>query len=333
MNGVNEYNQNLKDKIQSFIYNSKNYRELDGFYAYMKPNKSYNTIYNYLRTTEHFLNYTGNKSVQRLNFDDFSKFFSHAIVKKDGKETVSGGKVFIYHGLKTYGEYLVAKGSLKENPMNRIKRPSPKESQETIKKRNEGFLTPDEIKRYIFNIKFGVGTPEEIKKRLNWKERDLSIIMIFLSTGIRCSALYKLDIGSIDLEKQTLMVTDKGNSVKEYELSGEVIEVLKKWLDVRKSLPIEKKETALFVSNRLSRISDRSIANIVTKYTEGITEKNITPHKLRATYGTQLYEATKDLYFVQECMGHASPVTTERYIRGQENKTKKASAIMSNLLD
>ena len=64
-----------------------------------------------------------------------------------------------------------------------------------------------------------------------------------------------------------------------------------------------------------------------------IDGKNITPHKLRATYGTQLYEKTGDLYMVQECMGHSSPKTTELYIRGKKSEfAKTASEIMSKVI-
>ena len=69
----------------------------------------------------------------------------------------------------------------------------------------------------------------------------------------------------------------------------------------------------------------------MNKYSSNIKGKHITPHKLRATYGTQLYNATGDIYFVQECMGHSNPKTTEIYIRDTKNTTKKASDIMKNL--
>ena len=74
-----------------------------------------------------------------------------------------------------------------------------------------------------------------------------------------------------------------------------------------------------------------SIYRVVNKYASNIKGKHITPHKLRATYGTQLYEATKDIYFVQECMKHSNPKTTELYIRGNKNQTKKASDIMRSI--
>ena len=63
-----------------------------------------------------------------------------------------------------------------------------------------------------------------------------------------------------------------------------------------------------------------------------INGKNITPHKLRATYGTQLYNKTGDIYFVQQCMGHTNPKTTELYVRERKQNTKRASDIMDKLI-
>lgn len=63
-----------------------------------------------------------------------------------------------------------------------------------------------------------------------------------------------------------------------------------------------------------------------------MTGMGITPHRLRAAYGTHLYDKTRDIYFVQSCMGHASPATTEIYAKHKENPTKKASDIMEELL-
>ena len=75
-----------------------------------------------------------------------------------------------------------------------------------------------------------------------------------------------------------------------------------------------------------------TIYRIVNKYAKDIEGKHITPHKLRATYGTHLYDKTKDVYLVQSCMGHSNPKTTEMYIRGQNNNNRKTAAdIMSKI--
>ena len=75
-----------------------------------------------------------------------------------------------------------------------------------------------------------------------------------------------------------------------------------------------------------------TVYNVIKKYADCIPEKNISPHKLRATYGTQLYNKTGDIYFVQECMGHSNPKTTELYVREKKQNTKKASEIMGKFL-
>ena len=147
---------------------------------------------------------------------------------------------------------------------------------------------------------------------------------------MRCSALYKLDVDNIDIVNKTVSVLDKGNKYKKYELSTDIITVVLDWLNDREKILGHKKEKALFISNERTRISQASIARIVKKYAYNIEGKNITPHKLRATYGTQLYNKTGDLYMVQECMGHSSPKTTELYIRGKKNESAKIAADIMN---
>ena len=79
-------------------------------------------------------------------------------------------------------------------------------------------------------------------------------------------------------------------------------------------------------------MSTVALNKVVQKYASEIDGKHITPHKLRATYGTQLYNKTGDIYFVQQCMGHSNPKTTELYVREKKQNTKRASDIMDKLL-
>jgi integrase len=220
-----------------------------------------------------------------------------------------------------------------DNPMAYVPRPKFKEGIQTIEKRDKGFLDRKEIKKYIETSKRGIGTSRAIARQKEWKERDLSIIMIFLNTGIRCSALYKLNLDSIDFEKQTLITIDKGDKVQEYTLSEDVLRYIDAWIQKRKEILGTYNEEALFISNRKCRMEQTSIYRIVNKYAQNIEGKHITPHKLRATYGTQLYNQTKDLFFVQQCMGHNNPKTTEKYIRGEANNSRKnAASIMQQII-
>ena len=114
-------------------------------------------------------------------------------------------------------------------------------------------------------------------------------------------------------------------------MPDELVYDIEEWLSIR-AKEIKDDEQALFISNRRRRMDQLSISNVVKKYSKVIEDKHITPHKLRATYGTQLYNETGDIYFVQECMGHSNPKTTELYVRGKKKNMKKASDIMSKML-
>ena len=170
-------------------------------------------------------------------------------------------------------------------------------------------------------------------KQENWRSRDLLMIQIFLTTGMRCSALYRLDVDSLDLKRGTLATIDKGGQVQLHHLSESVIETARKWMEERKDKGVSDDEKALFISNRLTRMHVNSIAKVVDKYASHVKNTKFSPHKLRATYGTHVYNKTKDVYLVQQCMGHSNPKTSELYIRGQKNASReKASGIMDSLL-
>ena len=326
MKGNIEYEQKIETKIFNLI-NKNNL--LKGFYSFISD-KTMSTRYTYLGYVNSFIEYA-NKNPNMFTIDDFTGYMLAIQKTNSGERTTSSYRIAVYSALKKYGKYLVASGQLTSNPMDFIDRPKAVENQSTIAKRDVGFLSKKEIPRYINTINKGVGSERSVKRQQEWKERDLAIAMIFLNTGIRCSALMKIDVNSIDFAKQTLVVTDKEEKVHIYDLSVELLNVIKNWIIKREKILNGQHTDALFISNRKVRMDQASIYRVVNKYSSNIKGKHITPHKLRATYGTQLYNETGDIYFVQECMGHSNPKTTEIYIRDTKNTTKKASDIMKNL--
>ena len=325
MNGKDIYEDQFRQKTYNIINSNLDKPYLKGFYNYMGNSLSCSTKYNYIYFVVTFMNFNG-KKVEEVDFDDYTEFLSSI------NDATSSYQIGVYSGLKKFAKYLVASRRTDYNPMDHIERPKFKEKEETIAKREKGYLEKKEIKKYISAVKSGVGSSRAKAKQEPWKERDLLIVLLFLNTGMRCSALYKLDIDSIDLENKILTVTDKGDKIKQSILSDELIEHVKAWLTNREILLNNKNENALFISNERTRMCQKSISRVVSKYAANIKGKNISPHKLRATYGTQLLEATGNIYFVQQCMGHANPSTTELYIRGQKNDNEsKASDIMSRL--
>lgn len=331
MNGIQAENEKWLRKINNVLKNKPSY--LKGYVNYLNDT-SVLTKYTYLNYTVNFINYI-NKDVKDIDFDDFINYFSYIEYKKNGEMTTPSYRIAQYSALKKFSKYLYASDKIKKDYMRDIKRPKFYDTQNTIKKREIGFLTKKEIEKYIDNIEFNYSDDRQRQVGECWNKRDQVIVKLFLYTGIRCSALVKLDINNIDFNNNELIVTDKGNKTKTFSLPDEMINELKEWIDLRNDILYKnnKIEEALFISNRCCRITQSSVSRVVNKYSDCIKGKHITPHKLRATYGTQLYNSTKDVYFVQECMGHSNPKTTELYIRGKNENTKRASDIINNIIN
>lgn len=327
MNGNQAYNLKHETKINMIL---QEYPKLRGYRNYL-TDSSVSTIAKYVYYVSCFLKYV-NKNQEDLRFDDFTNFLQHIQTNHRGEPTTSSYRIAVYSALKKYNMYLVAANILTTDYMNSIKRPKYVELQKTVEKRANGYLTEDEIRTYLHDVKNGITRNKiKVKEYDYYRERDLAIIMVFLNTGIRCSALIKLDVDNVDLEESEIIVVDKGSKVNKHVISEDTKICLINWLEKREQILKDKQESALFISDRKERLSQNSVSDIIKKYTRNISGKNITPHKLRATYGTQLYNATKDLFFVQEMMGHSNPQTTTLYIRDKSDMKEKASNIMSNL--
>ena len=327
MTGNNDYDNQYLNKINNLINSNKeNKLILKGFINFLGSSTSLSTKYNYLLHIISFLNYN-NWNLNIINLDSYTDFIS-TIERKTPSYQIS-----VYSALKRFSNYMYVSDKANKDYMLSVKRPDPTEKMSTIERREKGFLTNEEIKKLINAVNNGVGTERAKSFQNNWKERDLLIVLLLINTGMRCSALYKLDIDNIDINNHMIVVTEKRGKVREYSFSDDLDKYIERWLEKRENILNGIEEDALFLSNQRKRMDQSSIARIVKKYATDIKDKNITPHKLRATYGTILYNKTNDIYFVQKCMGHTNPKTTELYIRGQKNKTGKAAAeIMKNVI-
>ena len=163
------------------------------------------------------------------------------------------------------------------------------------------------------------------------KVRDTAIISLFLGTGIRISELVGLDNDSFDFDEKSFIVTRKGGNKAILYFSDEVKYALKEYLAEKlNDNTIPKDEPAFFLSLQRKRINVRSVENLVKKYSKIASPlKKITPHKLRSTYGTQLYNKTKDIYIVADVLGHRDVNTTKKHYAAisEENRKKVADLV------
>ena len=160
------------------------------------------------------------------------------------------------------------------------------------------------------------------------KERDLAIVTLLLGTGIRVSECVGLDIEDVDFENNGIKVTRKGGNEMVVYFGPEVEKALKRYLEVRENIiPLEGHEHALFYSAQRRRIGVQAIENLVKKYAQQITTtKKITPHKLRSTYGTALYQETGDIYLVADVLGHKDVNTTKKHYAAIDDARRRQAA-------
>lgn len=160
------------------------------------------------------------------------------------------------------------------------------------------------------------------------KERDLALVTLLLGTGIRVSECVGLDIEDVDFKNNGIKVTRKGGNEMVVYFGHEVEKALKKYLAVRESItPLAGHEHALFYSSQRRRMGVQAVENLVKKYAREITTtKKITPHKLRSTYGTALYQETGDIYLVADVLGHRDVNTTKKHYAALDDARRRQAA-------
>lgn len=160
------------------------------------------------------------------------------------------------------------------------------------------------------------------------KIRDLAIVTLLLGTGIRVSECVGLDIDDVDFKNSGIKVVRKGGSEMVVYFGEEVEKALLDYIEARKAIiPVAGNEKALFLSTQRKRIGIQAVENLVKKYARQITTtKKITPHKLRSTYGTTLYQETGDIYLVADVLGHKDVNTTKKHYAAMDDSRRRKAA-------
>lgn len=193
-------------------------------------------------------------------------------------------------------------------------------------------LDTDEVSELIDVVEKGNGLSKHaIGYHNKTKIRDIAILTLFLGTGIRISELVGLDNDSFDFSENSFVVTRKGGNRTILYFSNEVKYALQEYIAEKSNdSRVPQDEPAFFLSMQYKRINVRSVEILVKKYSKIVSPlKKITPHKLRSTYGTRLYQETGDIYIVADVLGHRDVNTTKRHYAAisEENRRKVANVV------
>ncbi len=275
------------------------------------------------------------------DIDEYMEYLSFYII--DGKEyrNSSTSKARKLSALSNFFTFFQKRKLLSNNPIVAVERPA-------IHEKAIISLNQDQIFDLMEIVANPVGMSERSKKfHQITAERDLALFSLFLGTGIRVSELVGLNIFDVDFKNNSIKVLRKGGNEDLVYFSTEVADALISYVgnpyadetdDIDIPAPRDillknnTEEPALFISLRSQRISVRSVEVLVKKYSSMLkTNKKITPHKLRSTYGSELYRQTSDIYLVGETLGHKDINTTKRHYAKMTSEIKQRAANVVSL--
>lgn len=224
--------------------------------------------------------------------------------------------------LRSFYNYFYRNELINTNPASLV--PMPKlHTKEIIR------LDPNEVAQLLDQVEAGTKlTKKQAEYHEKTKARDLAIMTLLLGTGIRVSECVGLNIYDIDFDNLRMKVVRKGGNEDFVYFGTEVETALFNYLNERENIiAVTGHEDALFLSIQNKRLSVRSIEKLVKKYSSLVTSlKNITPHKLRSTFGTNLYQETGDIYLVADVLGHKDVNTTRKHYAAMKDDNKRKAA-------
>lgn len=262
--------------------------------------------------------------LDNITFKDIEEYMEYLKYYKDDdgnkiSNSVSGIKRKVAT-LRSFYKYYYNNDLIKTNPAAKVSLPKLRDK-EIIR------LDVNEVADFLDSVESGDKlTKNEQRYHDKTKLRDLAMLSLLLGTGIRVSECVGINLNDVDLKNTAIKIKRKGAKEAIVYFSDEVLKPLSEYIDYRKTIEnLDKKnEDALFLSLQNKRISARSVEKIVKKYAEKVTPlKHITPHKLRSTFGTNLYQETDDIYLVASVLGHNDVNTTKKHYAAIEDNKKR----------
>lgn len=267
------------------------------------------------------------EEIKAYEIERFLNYLSHYSFGGKEESCDDTGKARKLSAIRAMYKYFYNKDMIKSNVASKVATPKIHEK-EIIRLEN------DEVKRLLeFAESDDVFDGKKNVYHNKLKVRDYAILSLFLGTGIRVSELVGLNVSDFDFDKNSFVVTRKGGNRTILYFNDEVKNALYDWLDYRYDLKkLHPDDDAMFISLKYRRIATRTVEVLVKNYAAKVTPlKKITPHKLRSTFGTNLYRQTGDIYAVSDFLGHKDVNTTRKHYAAISQDSRKKSAAAINL--
>ena len=212
---------------------------------------------------------------------------------------------------RAFGVWLAQTGQVAADPAARLKSPKPDQHLPRV-------LSRDQMDGIFANLEALAATGDAMAIR------NLAIIELLYGSALRVSEVVGLDLGAVDLDRQTVLVTGKGSKQRVVPFGVPARRAVTAWLDARPASA----EPALFLNTRGRRVNTRSVYDVVASILIELPGSGPAgPHALRHTAATHLLDGGADLRAVQELLGHASLGTTQIYTHVSTERLKQSYAL------
>ena len=232
--------------------------------------------------------------------------YAYLTYMADERKNIASSRARKVACVRSYFKYMASKAKyIDDNPAKELDSPK-------IKQSVPRYLDLDESRKLLASVDG------------EFKYRDYAILTLFLNCGLRLSELVNININ--DFKDDILIVTGKGNKERVIYLNDACVSAIRNYMRVRPVDGVTDKK-ALFLSKRLTRISNKTVQWLVKKYLKnaGIDETKYSVHKLRHTAATLMYKyAETDLRTLQEILGHNQLATTQIYTHIDDEQRRNA---------
>jgi len=326
------HNSILRDKA------SENFPKVcDGYFSQIQISKLPRTVLSYTRSLKIFFNYLisevemfRGKSISDLESSDFQQINTliltdfmgylknyefNGVIRMNSVRSIRNKMAAV----NSFMSYLYRNDFILANPMNKVELPH-------TEKKVMPYLDSDEITRLLDIVSTGEGlTKGQLATYKKRRLRDIALFTLLLSTGLRVSECVGINLSDIDFRAKTIVVLRKGNSQTYVHFSSIVADALsdyiangRKWFE-----PVESDSDALFLSLKHTRLGVRAVEKLVKNYGLLIhSNKVVSPHRLRASYATDIFRKTHDVKLLKDLLNHSSYLNLDVYIHQDEEYLK-----------
>lgn len=252
-------------------------------------------------------------TIKKIKLTDINAFLAYLTNTNKSKATTRARKAST---IRIFFDYLIdPAGLINDNPALKLKTPK-------LDKRLPKYLSLEDSRKLL-----NTTLNEDNRNHL----RDYAIITLFLNCGMRLSELVGININDINFSECKLNVIGKGNKERTIYLNKACMKAIAEYMEVRPKQGVKhdskNSEKALFLSERKTRIGNRTVENIVSKQLQfaGLDTRKYSVHKLRHTAATLMYQYGQvDIRALQELLGHESIATTEIYTHVNNEQVRHA---------